>query len=167
VDEWTVDVLLLGSRDRGDDGAALAVATLLDGQLPPRARVRRVGQLDIDDLLAVPDGGGVVVVDAASGMAPGAVLTLLLGRRFTTVQPRSSHALAIPDVVELATVIRGRSLAGRIVVIGVLCCGFGDGLSGPVAAAMPTLARTVRGAVAAVLAETGSPDTPAARAGVA
>jgi len=155
-----VDVLLCGSPDRGDDGAALAAAVVLRSTLPPRARMRPVGQLDVEDLLAVPDAGGVVIVDAATGIAPGAVFALPLDRRIPTVRTRSSHALAIPDMVELAATVRGRPVTGRIVVVGALHSGLGERLSDPVAAAIPRLVRTVAAAVDAVLAEAGPIDAP-------
>ncbi|MFI5225152.1 MAG: hypothetical protein ACHQ3P_00590, partial [Candidatus Limnocylindrales bacterium] len=107
-----VDVLICGSSDRGDDGAPLAAGRLLV-DLPATARLRAVGQLDIDDLLGVPATGAVVIVDAATGIEPGAVLELPL-RGFlsegSVTRPRSSHALALPEVIGVADMIRGRPL---------------------------------------------------------
>jgi hypothetical protein len=71
--------------------------------------------------LSLRQGGGVVIVDAATGIDPATVLELPL-RGFlgadAAVQGRSSHALAMPEVIGLAEMIRGRPLPGRIVVIG-------------------------------------------------
>ena len=59
-----VEVLVCGSPDRGDDGAPLAVMRRLRDQLPTDVTMRAVGMLDVDDLLSVPAGAGVVIVDA-------------------------------------------------------------------------------------------------------
>ena len=147
--ETAVDVLVCGSLDRGDDGAAIAAARLLRA-LPAGARVRIVGQLDIDDLLAVPSGGAVVIVDAATGVPPGRIVELplrgFLGAGSETV-PRSSHALAMPEVIGVADMVRGRPLAGRIVVIGGRQYGLGRPMSRRVAMAIPALTEAVCRAV--------------------
>ena len=100
-----VQVLVCGSPDRGDDGVAVAAAAMIRDQLPDGVRMRTVGQLDIDDLLAVPAAVGVVIVDAASGLRPGQIvdlpLTGLIGRP-ERLRPRSSHAVGLPEVVALA-----------------------------------------------------------------
>jgi hydrogenase maturation protease len=145
-----IDVLVCGSNDRGDDGAPLAASRLLEADPPPYARVRRIGQLDVDDLLAIAPGGGVVVVDAATGIDPGTIVALPLRALLGTdaaVQPRSLHALAIPEVMGLADMIRGRPLAGRIVVIGARRFGLGRPLTRRVAKAVPGLAEAVRVAI--------------------
>src|SRR5512138_2128920 len=73
-----VEVLVCGSPDRGDDGAPLAVMGRLRDQLPPDVTIRPVGMLDVDDLLSIPRGAGVVIVDAATGIDPGAIVELAL-----------------------------------------------------------------------------------------
>jgi hydrogenase maturation protease len=145
-----VEVLVCGSPDRADDGAPSVAARMIGDHLSGDARVRIVGQLDIDDLLAVPAGAAVVIVDAATGLRPGQVVDLPLtgliggpGR----VRPRSSHALAFAEVLGLAELIRGRPVCGRIVAIGAVEFGLGAGLSRPVAAAMPALIQAIRGAI--------------------
>jgi hydrogenase maturation protease len=161
-DRVAVDILVCGSPDRGDDGAAIAAARLLRG-LPAGARVRIVGQLDIDDLLAVPAGGAVVIVDAATGVAPGRIVELplrgFIGAASETV-PRSSHALAMPEVIGVADMVRGRPLDGRIVVIGGRQYGLGRPMSRRVATAVPALAEAVRQAVAGL----SGPEAPATEA---
>jgi hydrogenase maturation protease len=155
-----VDVLLCGSADRGDDGAPVAARGLLR-DLPTGTRVQSVGQLDIDDLLAVPSRGAVVIVDAATGIGPGTILELplrgLLGNE-SAPRPRSSHALAIPELIGVADMVRGRPLTGRIVVIGARRFGIGRSLSRRVEAALPALADAIRNAVRAV-AESDSADS--------
>ena len=148
-----VEVLVCGSSDRGDDGAPMAATGSLGSSLPPDVAVRTVGQLDIDDLLSIPRDAGVVVVDAATGIDPGAVVELplsgLIGQD-EQIHPRSSHALAIREVVGLAEMIRGRPFRGRIVAIGGSQFGLGRPFSRPVAAGLPTLAATILDAVADV-----------------
>ena len=55
-----------GCRD-GDDGASIAALGELAPDLPSDVSIRLVGQLDIDDLLALPPGAGAVVVDTDRG----------------------------------------------------------------------------------------------------
>ena len=145
-----VEVLVCGSPDRGDDGAPAVAAASLEGQLPATVRVRTVGMLDIDDLLSVPAGARVIVVDAATGIRPGQIVELPLDglvERGDRLRPRSSHALGFPEVIGLATLIRGRPLAGRIVAIGGSKFGLGSEISEKVARAIPALAKAVSDAV--------------------
>ncbi len=145
-----VEVLVCGSPDRGDDGAPAVATATLEGHLPPTVHMRTVGQLDIDDLLSVPEGAKVIVVDAATGIRPGEIVELPLDglvEREDGLRPRSSHALGFPEVIGLATLIRGRPLAGRIVAIGGQRFGLGAALSDRVARAIPALARAVSDAV--------------------
>jgi hydrogenase maturation protease len=148
-----VEVLVCGSPDRGDDGAPMAVMARLREQLPPDVKMRAVGMLDVDDLLSVPYGAGVVIVDAATGIDPGAIvdlaLTGLIGRP-DGLHPRSSHALALPEVVGLAEMLRGRPLCGRIVAIGGAHFGLGTSFSRPVNAALDPLSEAIVQAVASV-----------------
>ena len=148
-----VEVLVCGSPDRGDDGVAVAAAAMIRDQLPDGVRMRTVGQLDIDDLLAVPAAVGVVIVDAASGLRPGQIvdlpLTGLIGRP-ERLRPRSSHAVGLPEVVALAELIQGRPVHGRIVAVGAVEFGLGSALSRPVAAAMPGLVLAILGAIAEI-----------------
>lgn len=148
-----VEILVCGSADRADDGAPLAASRLIERRLGSDVTLRVVGQLDIDDLLAVGPGAGVVVVDAATGVAPGEIVDLPLGglgEATTAVRPRSSHALAIPEVVGLAEMIRGRPFRGRVVAIGGSHFGLGRPLSRPVEAALPDFAQAILSAVEAV-----------------
>lgn len=145
-----VEVLVCGSPDRGDDGAPIAASELLQGSLPPDVAMRVVGQLDVDDLLSIPPGGGVVIADAATGIDPGAIvdlaLTGLIGQQ-DGVRPRSSHALALPEVVGLAEMMLGRPLRGRIVAIGGAQFGLGEPFSEPVSAALRALSDAIIEAV--------------------
>jgi hydrogenase maturation protease len=148
-----VEVLVCGSPDRGDDGAPLAVLGQLRAQLPPDVTVRAVGQLDVDDLLSIPAGAGVVIVDAATGVDPGIIvdlaLTGLIGQP-DGIHPRSSHALTLPEVVGLAEMLRGWPLRGRIVAIGGAHFGLGSSFSRPVNAALEPLSDAIVKAVVSV-----------------
>ena len=136
-----VEVLACGAADRGDDGASIAALAGLDSGFPPDVTVRLVGQLDIDDLLAVPVGAGAVVVDTVTGVDPGWVVEIpfvgLAGRELG-IRARSAVALARPETVGLASMIRGRPLTGMIVGIGGLTFGSGEALSWPVATGLCT-----------------------------
>lgn len=133
----SVRLLVCGNADRGDDGAALsAVATLLPSMpaaLLERLEVRRCGQLRVEDLLDVPSGEIVVVVDAAVGIAPGHVITLSIGRIVADADaptPRSSHELPIDQVLGLAQVLRPGGLPeGTFIGIGGRRFGYGRPLS--------------------------------------
>lgn len=145
-----VEVLVCGSADRGDDGAPMAAWEGLRGGLPPDVAVRVVGQLDVDDLLSIPPGAAVVIVDAATGIDPGAIVELALDGLIGQgdgMRPRSSHALALPEVIGLAQMIRGRPLHGRIVAVGGAEFGLGAPFSAPVAAALPQLSDAILEAV--------------------
>ncbi|HXX60183.1 MAG TPA: hydrogenase maturation protease [Candidatus Sulfotelmatobacter sp.] len=145
-----VEVLVCGSPDRGDDGAAMtACEAVVRGTLPPGVHLRAVGQLDVEDLLAVPPEAQVVIVDVATGVEPGAVVELPLADLVErgTMRPRSSHALAVSSTVALAELIRQRPLSGRVVALGGAHFAMGDVLSTPVAAAMPRFAAAIREAV--------------------
>jgi hydrogenase maturation protease len=145
-----LEVLVCGSAERGDESAPLRAQKWIVDLLPPRVAIRFVGQLSIDDLLAVPAGASVIVVDAATGARAGTVIELpltgFLGRD-DGLRPRSCQALTFPEVLGLAELIRGRPLRGEIVVIAGLEFGHGKPLSWPVSAAMPALVTAVTGAI--------------------
>jgi hydrogenase maturation protease len=145
-----VEVLVCGSADRGDDGAPLVACELVRSRLPAEVSLRKVGQLDVDDLLSIEPGAGVVIVDAATGIDAGAVIELPLSGLIGSapvVHPRSSHALAIPEIVGLADMIRGRPLRGRIVAVGATKFGLGQPISRAVVAALPSLADAILDAI--------------------
>lgn len=151
-----VRLLVCGNPDRGDDGAPLeAIAGLLPG-LPAHLLVdldiRRCEQLEIEDLVELPDGAACVVVDAALGIAPGSVVTLPL----TDVPardaaagpvPRSSHVLPIGQLVAIAEIMRGARLDGSLVAVGGGAFGFGPGLGRPVRRALPAFQAAIEAAL--------------------
>jgi hydrogenase maturation protease len=133
----SVRLLVCGSADRGDDGAALsAVATLLPAlpsALLERLEVRRCGHLSVQDLVDVPSGEIALVVDAAVGIPPGHVVTLPIAQIASdpaAPTPRSSHDLPIEEVLGLARELRPGGLpAGTFVGIGGRRFGYGRPLS--------------------------------------
>jgi hydrogenase maturation protease len=148
-----VDVLACGAADRGDDGAAIIAVGRLADVVPDDVRMRIVGQLDIDDLLAVPAGAGAIVVDTAVGIDAGWIVEIpfsgLVGRD-AGITPRSSHALSIPETVGVASIIRGRPLPGIVVAIGGVDFGYGEALSWPVATAMDAFVLAIADAIGRV-----------------
>jgi Ni,Fe-hydrogenase maturation factor len=157
-----VEVLACGLRGQGDDGAAIAALEELEPELPVDVMVRRVGQLDIDDLLAVPTGAGAVVVDTATGLDPGWVAEIALtaiANPDLEIRTRSSNALARPETLGLATMIRGLPLSGIIVVIGGRSWRPGDPLSWPVASGICTFRVAIADAIDRVRLQVAS-DAP-------
>lgn len=144
-----VEVFVCGSPDRGDDGAAVTACEAVRTALPAGVHLRAVGQLDVDDLLAVPPEARVVIVDVATGIEPGAVVELPLADLLEneTIRSRSSHALAVSGVVALAELIGERPLHGRVVALGGTRFALGDVLSDPVAAALPRFASAIQAAI--------------------
>ncbi|MBI2781360.1 MAG: hydrogenase maturation protease [Chloroflexi bacterium] len=128
----TIRVLVCGSADRGDDGAALcAVAHILprlDPALRQRVEVRRCEQLDAADLIDVADGEACLVLDTVVGVEPGTVVRIPLDElaRLEAAGPRSSHALPISQVLGIAEAVRGQLPRGLFVGIGGKWFGFGE-----------------------------------------
>jgi hydrogenase maturation protease len=154
-----------GTADRGDDGAALsAVAGLLPGlpaHLLSALDVRRCEQLQIEDLLDLPEETGCVIVDAVVGVGTGEVVTLPLDAfpgadRQAGITPRSSHTLPMGQLVELAAILRGRPVRGVFVGLGGRSFGYGRGLGRTVRAALPAF----RAAIEAELIKYAVPVEP-------
>ena len=128
----TIRVLVCGSADRGDDGAALcAVAHILprlDPALRQRVEVRRCEQLDAADLIDVADGEACLVLDTVVGVEAGTVVRIPLDEltRLEDAAPRSSHALPISQVLRIAEAVRGQLPRGLLVGIGGKWFGFGE-----------------------------------------
>lgn len=160
-----VRLLVCGSADRGDDGAALsAVAGLLSG-LPPHLltvlEVRRCEQLDLEDLLDLPDGAACVITDAVIGLPVGQIVTIPLSElperdSAAGPVPRSSHVLPIGQLVAIAQVMRDAPLSGSFVGVGGRSFGFGRALGRPVRAALPAFRAAIEAALidAVAIAET-------------
>jgi hydrogenase maturation protease len=168
-DPAVVPVLVCGERERGDDGVAFAAVAALPPDIGRLVDVRPCGQLEVDDLLAVPDGTACVIVDAAVGVAPGQVVVIGLAdiaARAGGGAPRSSHTLPPDQAIGLASALRGAPPAGVFVGIGGADFSLGAGLSKAVEAGLPAfvarLAEEIRRSAAE--AASGAPaDEPAPR----
>jgi len=145
VSAWRV--IGVGNRDRGDDGAGLALARRLK-ERAPAADVRECARGGFELLELWRGAEQVVVVDAArAGGRPGAV------RRFEAqrtplpagLASGSSHGAGVAEAIELARSLG--ELPGRVVVYAVEARGFrhGAALSPPVRRAVERLeARLLR-----------------------
>ena len=152
-------ILVCGTADRGDDGAALAAISHVLPELPEplrgRIEIRRCPQLDVTDLLDVGAGEAVVVVDTVVGVEPGHVVTMSLdelARRPAGVAPRSSHALSVDDALLIAEAVRGSLPTGSFVGIGGRWFGYGERFSRSVKASLPAFAAAIRTSIEELLA---------------
>ncbi|MCA1481390.1 hypothetical protein, partial [Bradyrhizobium sp. NBAIM08] len=136
-------VLVCGSADRGDDGAALSaiahVLPQLDHAICQRLEVRRCTQLDATDLIDVRPGESCLVLDTVVGVEAGSIVEMPLGDLVydSAVSPRSSHALPIQQVAGIAEAVRGSLPSGLFVGIGGKWFGFGTTRSRALRAGMP------------------------------
>jgi hydrogenase maturation protease len=147
----TVRILVCGTADRGDDGAALAAIAHILPALPQeicsRIEVRRCPQLDAADFVDVGAGETCLIVDTAIGIPPGSIVVVPiseLASRVPTIAPRSSHALPMEQVLLVAKAIRGSLPEGRFIGIGGKWFGYGGRFSRAVRAGLPDLEATLR-----------------------
>jgi hydrogenase maturation protease len=155
----TVWLLVCGERMREDDGVAEAAVELLPNDVRDLVRIEIVGLMSVEALLDVPEGSGLVVADAASGIEPGRVVTLPLDAvaRDGAV-PATTHVMPPEQVIALATELGGRAPRGVFVGVGGAEFGFGDELSPVVRAALPEYVAALSDAIRALAADTG--ETP-------
>jgi len=154
-DRRTIRLVACGNADRGDDGLAWrAMRPLLDdlpAALAAAVEARRATELRVEDLLDLAPDQSLVIVDAVSGIEPGAVVRLALdelpvasGRSGAgRPAPRSSHQLPIEVVLGLAETLLGRRIQGVFIGLGGASFGFGEPLSDAVTAALPELRAAV------------------------
>jgi hydrogenase maturation protease len=149
-----VRVMVCGNVHRADDGAAIravgVLMTRLSGRRGRHIDIERCGQLDIQQLLDVPIGKPIVIVDAAIGVRPGRVVTIPLDDLIDHPDgpaPNSSHALPINQVLGVANALASEPLRGVFVGVGGLDFSYGDGLSPPVARALPRFADAIMAAI--------------------
>jgi len=129
-----VTVFACGEPLRGDDGLASAALASLPGSIGALVDVRRVAALRPEDLVALPAGQRVVIVDAVVGREPGELTRLdldALADRALPKPPGSSHQLPLPMVVALAEAIGSRH-EGVFLGLGGACFELGAPLSEPV-----------------------------------
>jgi hydrogenase maturation protease len=147
-------ILVCGTADRGDDGAALAAISHVLPELPKelqcRIEVRRCRQLDVTDLLDIGPTASCVVIDTVVGVEPGQIVTMSLNdlaRRPGGVAPRSAHTLSFGDALLIAEVVRGTLPAGTFVGIGGKWFGYGERYSRVVKAGLPDFVLAIRSAI--------------------
>lgn len=134
-------LFVCGEPLRGDDAAA---RTAVLG-LPPRARLavqlREVGELSVEDLLALTPGSAAIVVDTVVGVPAGRLVSFDLSDlplRAVGIRPRSTHQLPLDQVVGMALLL-GAGVRGSFIGVGGVDFGFGRPLSDPVRRALPDL----------------------------
>jgi hydrogenase maturation protease len=140
-----VVVFACGEPLRGDDGSGPACAERLSAAARARAEVRTCRALSVEDLLALPDETSVIIVDAVTGPSPGTIVREPLAdleRIAAGWSPVSGHQLSLAATVALARAL-GWEGRGTFLGIGTTSFGLGEGLSDPVAAAIPTLTEAV------------------------
>lgn len=163
-----VTAFFCGERQRGDDAVAFALMDALPHALRRRFARLHAGPPDPGPLLDALAIGPCIVVDAVSGCAPGAVVTLPLeaiahgGRRpgaRAATGPRSSHLLTLAASLALVETLLDAPLRGTFVGIGVRDCSFGEGLSAEVKAALPKALGAIDAALAQLDVEAAPPTT--------
>lgn len=138
-----VRLVVCGNADRGDDGVALAAAATMLPELPPdlapKLEVRRSPELRTEDLIDLPEGVRVLIIDAVVGLPPGDIVRMPLGELVAhpAFTPRSSHQLPIDLVVGLAGVIRRAPIPGVFVGLAGHRFGYGTPLSKSARNALP------------------------------
>jgi len=140
-----VTILVCGDPARGDDGAALAAVRRLAPVGRRDVRVRRVGQLEPDELVEALAEGTCIVVDAVRGIEPGCVVERPL-RDLASHDgpvPASSHALPIETVVGLTEALGADVDRATFVGIGGERFDLGAGLSASVEGGLSTAAETI------------------------
>jgi hydrogenase maturation protease len=138
-----VRIVGLGSP-HGDDRAGWdAVAMLADADLPPGIELRTCATPATDLLPALHGARRVILIDAVAGSAPGALVRCARGELGASrAAAASSHGMSVPSLLELAQALG--TLPAELSLLGVQidpADAEGDGLSAPVAAALPALAQ--------------------------
>ena len=147
-----VVVFACGEPLRGDDGAGPASVERLSAASMTMADVRTCRSLSVEDLLALPDEHSVVVVDAVTGPSPGEIVREPLADLERVVAgwtPVSGHQLSLAATVALADAL-GWRCRGTFLGVGARSFTLGEGLSEPVAAALPALAAAIEREVEAL-----------------
>lgn len=142
-------IVALGNPDRGDDGAALAVAARLQGE----ATVILAGRPGAGLLDLLPPEEPCILLDVVcSGSPPGALHRFPLDELTPGRLPDarvSSHGFGPGEALSLARSLGRRLPAGLFLGIEGDSFRPGDGLSPAVLAALPALEEAVRQGLAA------------------
>lgn len=135
-------VIGVGNTFRRDDGIGPAVVASLAERNLPGVRVLCCAGEMTQILDAWADAATAVVVDAAVGDMPGRVRRCALDE-FVDATPFSSHELNLRKTYELAQALGRAPQSVVVVTVDVEDTGHGEGLSPPVAAALPEAADVV------------------------
>lgn len=137
-------ILALGQRLAGDDAVALAAADALREAGVPVAEIASAADL----VTALEEPGDVLLLDAFLGEPPGALVDLEPSRiEHEGLAAVSSHGIDVPSALALAAALYPGGAASRVRILGVAVGAaprFTEGLSPPVAAAVPRLLARVR-----------------------
>jgi hydrogenase maturation protease len=144
-------LLVCGTAERGDDGAALAaVAHLLPelgADVSRRIEIRRCMQLDPADLIDLAPSQRCLIVDTAIGVSPGGVGTIQLREIATGADaptPRSSRGLPLAEMLRAVDAARGSIPEGSFIGIGGRWFGYGRRFSRAVTAGLPEFRAAIR-----------------------
>jgi Ni,Fe-hydrogenase maturation factor len=151
-------LLVCGSADRGDDGAAvIAVARLLpslEDRLRQRLEVRRCEHVGAADVIQIPAGEACLIVDTVTGIEPGTVVRMTLRELATGtggIVSRSSQPGPIDEVLRSVRRVLGRLPNGAYVAIGGHWFGSGGLRSRAVTFGLPQLEAAIRDAIVDVV----------------
>lgn len=138
----TVRVIGVGNAYRRDDGAGPAATDLLRQRASAPFDIA-VSSADASDLMAAWEGAhAVILIDAAAaGKAPGTIIRTVIGKDPLPpdTSSASTHAFGVAAAIALADALGERPETMIVYTIEGADFGFGEGLSEPVGAAMPSL----------------------------
>ena len=140
-----VTVFACGETLRGDDGVAAAAVRSLPASIRALAEVRRVAALRPEDVMALPAGQHVLIVDAVVGPEPGDLVRLdldALAFRAVPFRPGSSHQLPLAMVMGLAEAL-GSHHDGVFMGLAGSCFEPGAPLSEPVRRGLPVVRQAI------------------------
>ncbi len=137
-------VIGVGNSFRRDDGIGPAVAAAIGDLHRPGVRILSCAGEMTQIMDAWAGAELAIVVDAATGGAPGEVRCCGLDE-FVDATPFSSHELSLRKTFELARALDRAPAAVAVVTVGVADTGHGEGLSPPVAGALRSAVDVVLG----------------------
>jgi hydrogenase maturation protease len=143
-------VVCLGNPLMKDDGAGVEVARALRRiDLGRHVLVLERQTTDLSLLAEAEGASRLIIVDAAvAGKRPGTVTRLGPGDRLRgRLRLRLSHELGLSDLLSLAKTVGVPQSSFTLVVVEPQDCTPGEGLSKPVAEAIPSMVAKVVGAV--------------------
>lgn len=144
-------VIGVGNEFRHDDGIGPAVATDVGHRNLPGVRIVISDGEPIGLLDAWADARLAVVIDAVIGepATPGRCHRRTVDQLPPATGPAGTHGSGIPEAVQLGRVLNRMPPQLIVYAVEVLDVSLGQGLSSPVAAALPTLVNAVLGELVA------------------